>query len=571
MSSNTDPAQAEAKSQPASTQEQTDAHATETTAEPQAGYRFWLAFWSLALTNLAAAFDATTLSVALPKISSELGGSSTEAFWAGTSYLLATTAMMLIWVTVSDTLGRRIAILTALVVFAAGAIICAVASNWTTMLAGRTIQGVGCGGVVGLTVVLITDLVPLRRRGKLYALISVVWAVGGPIGPIIGGVLSQKGAWRWIFWMNLPIVAVGMAGIAVFLRLSHRQRAIGEALRCFDFAGSALFVASATALLMPITWGGTQYPWSSWQTLVPLLLGILGIVAFGFYEKWSQSRWPNISQLVPLNIFSNHSVLLLFACSTLHGLVLYSFVYYMPEYFQGVKLYSPIVSGVAALPQTVTIVPCAAFVGVVVGLTGRYRWAVWAGWLLVSGGCGLLVLLDAHTSVAQWIFLQAVSGLGIGLLFPSISLAVQASVPESSVSTAATLVLFFRSMGQALGVAIGSAILENQLQLRWEKIPGHELHGSGSKPGDIMALVSLLKQLPRDDPFTVHARDALAASFQVIWIASCALSGVRFLAMLPLKEYDMNREHASTQRFQHDTAEQVKESKQDKRVMAAAH
>lgn len=192
--------------------------------------------------------------------------------------------MMLIWVTVSDTLGRRIAILTALVVFAAGAIICAVASNWTTMLAGRTIQGVGCGGVVGLTVVLITDLVPLRRRGKLYALISVVWAVGGPIGPIIGGVLSQKGAWRWIFWMNLPIVAVGMAGIAVFLRLSHRQRAIGEALRCFDFAGSALFVASATALLMPITWGGTQYPWSSWQTLVPLLLGILGIVAFGFYE-----------------------------------------------------------------------------------------------------------------------------------------------------------------------------------------------------------------------------------------------------------------------------------------------
>ncbi|ATY67439.1 MFS multidrug [Cordyceps militaris] len=557
MSSNADPAQAEAKPQPASPQEQINVPTTETIAEPRAGYRFWLAFWSIALTNLAAAFDATTLSVALPKISSDLGGSSTEAFWGGTSYLLATTATMLIWVSVSDAVGRRIAILTALVLFAAGAVICAVSSDWATMLAGRTVQGVGGGGVVGLTVVLITDLVPLRRRGKLYALISVVWAVGSPIGPIIGGVLSQAGAWRWIFWMNLPIIAVSMAGIAAFLRLSHRRRTVAEALRCFDGPGSVLFVASATALIMPITWGGTQYPWSSWQTLVPLLLGILGIAGFGWYEKWSQARCPDKALLVPPGIFSNYSVLLLLASSTVHGLVLYSFVYYMPEYFQAVKLYSPVISGVAALPQTVTIVPCAALVGIVVGLTGRYRWAVWAGWLLVSGGCGLLVLLDAHTSVAQWIFLQIVSGLGLGLLFPSLSLAVQASVPESTVSTAATLVLFFRSTGQALGVAVGGAILENQLRMRWENIPGHASHGSGSKPGDVMALASLLKQLPRDDGFAVQARDALAASFQVIWIAASALSGACFLAMLLLKEYDMNRAHLSTQRFEHSEIEQA--------------
>ncbi|KAK2616255.1 hypothetical protein QQS21_000890 [Conoideocrella luteorostrata] len=516
-------------------------------------YRFWLAFWSIALTNLAAAFDATTLSVALPKISQALGGTSTEAFWGGTSYLLATTAMMLIWVSASDAVGRRAATLAALLVFGVGAIICAVATGWTAMLAGRTVQGVGGGGVIGLTAVLITDLVPLRRRGKFYALISVVWAVGSPIGPIIGGVLSQKDAWRWIFWMNLPIVGVGMLGIAAFLRLSRHRLTLVEMLGCFDYPGSFLFVASATVLLIPLTWGGTQYPWSSWQTLVPLILGVAGFAAFGCYEKWSQSRRPSKKLLIPLDIFSNYSALLLFGSSMLHGLVLYSFVYYMPEYFQTVKLYSPIIAG------TVTIVPCAAFVSVVVGKTGQYRWAIWAGWLLVSGGCGLLVLLDANTTVAQWIFLQVVSGLGIGLLFPSISLAVQSSVPERTVSVAATLVLFFRSMGQALGVAIGSAVLENQLRQRLTKlIASQPALDARRQTLDIMALAALLKQLSRDNEFAVQAREAMAKSFQTIWIVLSVIAGACFLAMLPLKEYDMNRAHESTQKFQHNRADQEK-------------
>jgi MFS family permease len=107
---------------------------------------------------------------------------------------------MLLWVPLSGVFGRRPILVFSLVVFAAGSIACAVAQDFTVMIAGRTIQGLGGGGVLGLTTVLITDLVPLRQRGRFYALVSVVWAIGSTTGPIIGGACAESGQWRWIFW-----------------------------------------------------------------------------------------------------------------------------------------------------------------------------------------------------------------------------------------------------------------------------------------------------------------------------------------------------------------------------------
>ncbi|PYH41502.1 MFS general substrate transporter [Aspergillus saccharolyticus JOP 1030-1] len=469
--------------------------------------------------------------------------------------------LLLIWVTLSDAFGRRPVMLMALLIFAIGAIVCAVSHDWTTMLAGRTDQGLGGGGLIALTTVLITDLVPLRDRGRFYALVSIVWAAGSATGPIIGGALAQSGSWRWIFWINLPIVGMGVVGIGLFLRLARRRHTLTEKLRMFDYPGSALFIASITALLIPITWGGVQYAWASWHTLVPLLLGAAGLVGFSLYELLvaARSRDVAISErrplLIPPAVMSNWTVGILYAGSTFHGLILYSLVYYMPEYFQSVKGYSPVIAGVAALPQTVTIVPCAILVGVIVGITGRYRWAVWAGWLLTCFGMGFLILLESNTTVAQWIFLEAVSGLGIGLLFPSIALAIQSSVPQREVSVAATLVLFFRSMGQAIGVAVGGAILDNQLQRQISAASLLE-DTSSSQSGlslNAVTLVELLKHIPSDSSEAVEIRRALVDSFQVIWMVMCGFAGLNLILSIGVKEFDMNQNHETEQGFVHDT------------------
>ncbi|RYP26352.1 hypothetical protein DL767_008074 [Monosporascus sp. MG133] len=385
-------------------------------------FRFWLAFWAIAITNLAAALDATTLSVALP-ITASIGGGRTEAFWAGTSCLLACAAVLLFWASLSDAFGRRPMQLLTLAIFAAGSVVCVVAENYTVMIVGRTIQGLGGGGVLGLTTVLITDLVPLRDRDRFYALISVIWALGSTTGPIIGGACAVSGQWRWIFCL---------AGVGFFLKLTRRPGSLSSKLRRLDYFDSGFF-------------HGVYY--------VVIDSGHLG-------------RNPVcLGQLADACAVATCSTSIVYAGSFVHGLVLYTLVYYMPEYFQAVKGYSALVSGVAALPQTVTVEPSAIFVGAVVGRTGRYRWAIWVGWVLTTLGLGLLILLGVNTSVPAWIFLSIVSGLVMGLLFPSIALALQSSVPQVDVAMAATLVLFFRSFGQAVGVAIGSSILDNRLRI----------------------------------------------------------------------------------------------------------
>ncbi|KAJ0427155.1 major facilitator superfamily domain-containing protein [Aspergillus carlsbadensis] len=403
--------------------------------KPQLGLRFWLAFWAIAFTNLPAAFDATTLSVALPAISATLGPSP-SAFWAGTSYLLACTILMLPWVTLSDAFGRRPILLTALILFTLGSILSATAPSWRTLLAGRTIQGLGGGGLMALTTVTITDLVPLRERARFNAMVSTVWAVGSATGPPLGGVLAVRGAWRWIFWINLPIVAVGVLGIELFLRLRRRSRTIREKLRMFDFVGAGLFMLSLTAVLVPVTWGGRAVPVGELEDRCAAGSGGAGA------GNLNQRHRP---LLIPPSVLPSLTTLTLYTTSTFHGLTLFSIVYYTPEYFQSVKSYTPTIAGVAALPGTITTVPCAILIGVAVALTGRYRFALWVGWALTCLGIGLLILLYEETGVVQWVFIQGVSGLGIGCLFPTISIAVQASVPQRGVGIAATLVLFFHS------------------------------------------------------------------------------------------------------------------------------
>lgn len=295
---------------------------------------------------------------------------------------------------------------------------------------------------------------------------------------------------------------------------------------------------------MPVTWGGVQYPWDSWRTLLPLLLGLAGLVCFGLYETYVCA-----TPLIPTYIFNSYSTTVVIVGSGIHGIILDTLVYYMPEYFQSVQGYSPLIAGVAGLPQTTTVVPCAAIVGLVVGISGRYRWAIWAGWILLTLGCGLLVLLDVGTSVPAWIFLAAVSGVGMGLLFPSNLLALQASVPQADVAMAATLGLFSRFFGQAVGVAIGGTILDNRLRsnLADKSLSGLLPPGMGSLGA--VVLVTMLKTIPPDSPLLGPLRQAFAQSFQTIWATMCGLSGVSMLAHIWLKEYDMNQQPVNSQEF----------------------
>jgi MFS family permease len=147
-------------------------------------------------------------------------------------------------------------LLVALGIFTVGAIVASVANNSAVLLVGRSIQGIGGGGLVALTYIIVTDLVTLRERGKWFALISLQWAIGSVLGPVVGGAVAENSNWRWIFWLNLPFCVIT---IPVCLKLTHKVGSILEKLRAFDWFGSFLFIGSLTSFLIPVTWGKSHY------------------------------------------------------------------------------------------------------------------------------------------------------------------------------------------------------------------------------------------------------------------------------------------------------------------------
>ncbi|CAG7948745.1 unnamed protein product [Penicillium nalgiovense] len=507
------------------------------------GTRGTLIFVILAVLTLMAALDGTSISVALPIISKELNGTAIEAFWSGTSFLLSSTVFQPSFASFSNIFGRRPVILVAIALFLAGAIISGVCNDFTHLLVGRSIQGVGGGGIIALTEVVVTDIVPLRHRGQYFGVFSGMWAIGSVSGPILGGAFSQNVTWRWIFYINFPFIGVGVVMVLVFMKLNMIPSSLMEKLRRVDYIGTFIFVASVTSFLIPLTWGGVSYPWSSWHTLVPLIIGFVGLCFFGYYEH----RWA-VYPVIPPSIFNNKTATVSFIGSTLQGLVLWCTLYYLPLYYEAVKGYSPILSGVALFPETFTVAPSAMAVGIISSKTGSYRWAIWLGWAFSTIGCGIMCLIKVSTSVPGWVFLNLVAGLGLGFLFPSLGFAIQASSTNENLATAVAMFSFFRALGQALGVAVGGAIFQNRMYQNLLKYP--EFFSLASEySADSAGLVQIIKGMP-DGIHKLHLREAYTDSLRIVWAVCCGVSFLGLLLSFLTKAYDLNQALVATQGLQ---------------------
>ncbi|KAM0795934.1 major facilitator superfamily domain-containing protein [Usnea florida] len=500
------------------------------------GWSFYASFTSLCIITLAVALDATSLSVALPIISESLHGSAIATFWCGTSFLLASTVFQPTFASLSYILGRRPLLLVALVLFTVGAIVGALAQNLTSLLIGRSIQGVGGGGIISLTEILITDLVPLRERGKWFGFQSLTWALGSVTGPLIGGAFAQKVTWRWIFWINLPFCGLGFLTLPFCLRLEHPPGPFASKLWRFDWIGAFLLTASTTSFLMPVSWGGVLFAWSSFHTLVPLILGFCGMLVFVVYELYV-AKTP----LIPLRIFANRTAAVNYIGTLIHGMLLWCLLYYLPLYYEGVKAYSDIIVGVAVFPETFTITPMSIIVGIAVSITGRFRWAIWSGWSLTVLGMGLMYLLGPDTSIPAYIFLNLVPGFGLGLLFSCMNLATQAAATEKYVGFAAAMYIFMRSLGQGIGVAIGGVTFQSQFAVQLRRYPDLAKNAT-TLAQDASALVQVIKAIPQGEAERLAIVNAYANALKVVWAVMAGLAFVALVLSLATKGLSLNAE-----------------------------
>ena len=267
-------------------------------------------------------------------------------------------------------------------------------------------------------------------------------------------------------------------------------------------------------------------------------------MVFVAYEKFIANE-----PLIRLAIFSNRTASAAYFETFLHGMILWSLLYYAPLYYEAVKNESPILTGVSLFPETFTVAPAATITGIVITKSGRYRWSIWSGWVLTTLGLGLLYLLDVHTTTVQWVFLNLVSGLGMGILFPAMAFAVQAAQRNEDLAFAVAMFSFFRSFGQSIGVAVGGTIFQNQIK---KKLLAYPLLApmAGQYSQNAAGLVQIIKHMGADQAVQkAQLVQAYADALKIVWITMCGLAAVAGLSSLLIRGLDVNMPLQTEQGF----------------------
>ncbi|GBE86270.1 Efflux pump FUS6 [Sparassis crispa] len=497
-------------------------------SKPKKGSAFWLSFLALAVSIFLSAIDLTAVGTALPTVTKALNGGD-DFSWVGSAYALTSTAILPLSGSLADIFGRKPIMLVSIAFFAVGSAIAGASHNMHMLIAARAVQGIGGGGIINLTEIIVSDLVPLAERGVYQGLIGLVWAVASGIGPPVGGAFAQHGAWRWLFYMNLPLTGVAFALVVIFLRVRSPNGSILTKLARVDWSGSAIIMAGSTLVIIGLTWGGIQYPWSSANVLAPLIIGLVLIGAFFVFEA-KVPREPTI----PWEVVTNRTSLGGFVGTFVHGLASISVIYYLPVYFQACLNASPIRSGVQSLPTALVIAPFAMICGVTVQIMNKYRPVNAMGWILMIIGLGLLCLLKANSDASQWIGFQIVAAAGTGLIYASTVFAILAPLPVERTASALAFFAFLRAFGQTWGITISSTILQNELK---RNIPA--AFASQFPQGSEIAYsaIPIIPTLP--EPLRTEVRVAFASSMATVWKTMIGICGLGFLSVLLLKEIPM--------------------------------
>ncbi|GAB1313477.1 hypothetical protein MFIFM68171_03687 [Madurella fahalii] len=506
------------------------------------GWRFWAILVALSFTSVLAGLEIGCIATAMPTMVKELGsggGSETIYVWVANAYFLTMTAFQPLYGQASNIFGRRTMTLLSVILFAIGSAVSGAATSMAMLVAGRAIMGTGGGGILVMIEIIICDLCPLRDRPKYLGMVMSVFGVAMCVGPLIGGGLAEHASWRWIFYLNLPVSAVSLVPLLLFLRVRYKRDSVSRMLMRVDWGGNALFAASVTAVLLALTWAGTEQPWSSWRTLVPLLLGVLGLAAFLGIESTDLIARPTM----PLRLFAHRTSLGAFGLTFIASIVTYWMAYWLPVYFQAVKESTPTQSGIDTLPVSMIMIPFSILAGGGVTAIGRFRPFQFAGISLLTISMGLFSMLDIESPKGYWVGFQVVAAAGAGMLLTCTLPAVQAPLPETDTAIATATWGFLRSFGGVWGVAIPTSIFNSHVNSLLEAgRVGDGAVADALRDGGAYALASMgfIQLLPEDLKHQV--KTVYVDSLRLVWQVAIGFGLLGFLVALIIKEVKMRED-----------------------------
>lgn len=337
-----------------------------------------IVFSTMASAFLVAYADQNGIAVALPTMAQHLNAADTIA-WAGTSSMIANTVFQVLYGRLSDIFGRKVIYLSAVALLALGDILCATAVNAPMLYVARGLTGIAMGGVNSLTMIIVSDIVSLQERGQYQGILGSCIGLGNTIGPFLsaGFLQSSKTSWRGFFFMIAPLMVC--SGIASFFLLPATPMPKGQTLqkaRLIDWWGLLTGTVAIILLLIPVSGGGSYFPWNSPFVISTLLIAGVAIVAFLLIE-WKVSKLP----MVPMKMFKTPAVAVMLLQNFLFGYVYYAELYYLPIYFENVLRVSPVVSAALLTPLAIFQMIFSVGSGFYISKLSRYGEVIWCGFL----------------------------------------------------------------------------------------------------------------------------------------------------------------------------------------------
>ncbi|KAJ7151678.1 Mfs1.2 [Mycena filopes] len=461
--------------------------------------RFWTIFLALGITLGLSPLELVSNTIVV----NQLRGAN--FIWISAAYALASTAIVPMSGNLATAFGRKPCTLLAIALFALGSALCGTARNIPWLIAGRAIQGIGGGGVVSFTNIIVSDLVPLRERGLVGAILNFTWAAFAAVGPVVGGALTSAGQWRWLYYSNLPVCGLAFALVCALVDFDAPMGPLRETLRLLDWPGMLLIIVSSASVVLALTWSGAEYAWTSIHVLAPLLLGLAGFLLFIIYERKIATH-----PITPFSLFTNRTTCAGYIQTFLVHLISLAAIYYLPAYYQACKAASAKQSGIYTLGLSLSLGPSVAFGSWSVSKFNRYRPQFWIGWALLTVALGLLSTVTADSAAPLSIGFSILLSVGSGVITSITTFPILAPVPPSSAPFGLAFLLFLRSFAGVWGIAIGGAVLQNQLA----------------------------KRLPSE------IRNAFAVSIAVVWKILAGLAGLGLIVSFTMVEVPMHTKNS---------------------------
>lgn len=467
------------------------------------------------LAMFMGAIEATIVSTAMPAIVGDLGGFKLYS-WVFSAYLLMNSVTVLIYGKLSDLFGRKPILTFGIIVFLIGSILCGFATSMKLLIVFRLIQGFGAGAVAPIATTIVGDIYTAEERAKIQGYLSSVWGISAITGPAVGGLLVQYVSWHYVFWINVPLGILSLAGIWLFL---HEN--VARKKHQIDYPGAILLTVTISTAMIVLVEGGNQWPWGSWQVISLSGLAILSLAGFVYQE--GRASEP----VMPFSIWKEKSIFIANITSLTTGIMLIGISSFLPTFVQGVMEQTPIVAGFTLTTMSIGWPIASTISGRMLISVGYRKTSVTGGIFLIAGSI-VFVAMSASSGPIWAAAGSFLLGVGMGLTSTAFIVSIQSTVvwEQRGIATAANM--FMRNLGNTIGAALLGGILNNRLAAYFSE------KNASLTVDDANLLLKSQERAQLQETVKTILQEGLTVSLHTVYYVVFAFSVISFLFIINL-------------------------------------